>query len=51
MDIIYILTFPIIIYILLIILYVIIEKEYLKRNPPKLKMECLAFDQLDQKVK
>jgi hypothetical protein len=51
MDIIYILTLPIIIYILLIILYVIIEKEYLKRNPIKIQMQCLAFDQLDQKVK
>ena len=51
MDIIYILTLPIIIYILLIILYVNIEKDFLKKNPPKLKMECLAFDQLDQKAK
>lgn len=44
MYIIYILTLPIIIYFLSIILY-------LKTNPPKLKMECLAFDQLDQKAK
>ena len=50
MDIIYILTFPIIIYILLIILYVNIEKDYLKKNPPQLQMQCLAFEQLDKKI-